>query len=56
MKRNNNGKRQVEIRVMRTFAMLKYGRNEKLLFCVFIGHEPQKQFRGIIIFSRRVLP
>ena len=22
-----------------TFAMLKYGRNEKMTFCVFIGHE-----------------
>ena len=39
-----------------TFAMLKYGRNEKMAFCVFIGHERQKLFVGIIIFKRRVRP
>ena len=32
-----------------TFVMLKYGRNEKLTFCVFIGHERQKLFWGIFI-------
>ena len=39
-----------------TFAMLKYGHNEKMTFCVFIGHERQKLFWGIIIFIRRVPP
>ena len=29
--------------------MLKYGRNEKLTFCVFIGHERKKLFWGIFI-------
>ena len=37
-----------------TFAMLKYGRNEKIKFCVFIGHERQKLFGAIIIFIKRV--
>ena len=32
-----------------TFVMLKYGRNEKLTFRVFIGHEWQKLFWGIFI-------
>ena len=32
-----------------TFVMLKYGRNEKMTFCVFIGHEQQKLFWGIFI-------
>ena len=32
--------------------MLKYGRNEKMTFCVFIGHERQKQFWGFIFISR----
>ena len=32
-----------------TFVMLKYGRNEKLTFRVFIGHERQKLFWGIFI-------
>ena len=37
--------------------MLKYGRYEKkMTFCVFIGHERQKLFWGIIIFIRRVIP
>ena len=36
--------------------MLKYRRNEKMMFSVFIGHERQKLFRGIIIFIRRVPP
>ena len=27
-----------------TFAMLNYGRNEKMTFCVFIGHKLQKLF------------
>ena len=31
---------------VRTFVMLKYGRNEKMMFCVFIGHERQKLFWG----------
>ena len=30
--------------------MLNYGRIEKMTFYVFIGHERQKLFRGIIIF------
>ena len=34
--------------------MLKYGRNEKMTLCVFLGHERQKLFWGIIIFIRRV--
>ena len=37
-----------------TFAMLKYGRNEKMTFCVFIGHERQRLFWDIFIFIRRV--
>ena len=36
-----------------TFGMLKYGRNEKLKFCIYIGHEGQKLFWGIIIFIRK---
>ena len=36
--------------------MLKYGRNDKKTFCVFIGHERQKLFWGIFIFIRRVAP
>ena len=36
--------------------MLKYGRNEKMTFCVFIGHERQKLFWGILTFIRRVPP
>ena len=36
--------------------MLKYGRNEKMTFCVFIGHERQKLFWGIFSFIRRVSP
>ena len=39
-----------------TFAMLKCGRNEKMTFCVFIGHERQKLFWGMFIFIRRVPP
>ena len=35
--------------------MLKYGRNEKMTFCVFIGHERQL-FWGIIIFIMIVPP
>ena len=38
------------------FAMLKYGRNEKMTFCILIGHERQKRFGGIFIFIRRVPP
>ena len=34
--------------------MLKYGRNEKMTFCVFVGHERHKLFWGIFIFIRRV--
>ena len=36
--------------------MLKYERNEKMTFCVFIGHERQKLFWVTIIFIRRVPP
>ena len=36
--------------------MLKYGRNEKMTFCIFIGQERQKLFWGIFIFIRRVPP
>ena len=36
--------------------MLKYGCNEKITFCVFIGHERQKLILGIIIFIRRFPP
>ena len=38
------------------FAMLKYGRNEKMMLYVFICHERRKLFWGIIIFIRRVPP
>ena len=41
---------------MGTFAVLKYGHNEKMTFCVIIGHERQKLFWGIKIFIRRVPP
>ena len=36
--------------------MLKYGHNEKMTFCAFIGREQQKLFWGIILFIRRVPP
>ena len=36
--------------------MLKYGHDEKMMFCVFIGHEGQNLFWGIFIFIRRVAP
>ena len=39
-----------------TFAMLKYGRNEKMTFCILIGHDRQKRFWGIFIFISRVPP
>ena len=35
---------------MGTFAMLKYGRNAKMTFCVFIGHE-RKKLLGASLFS-----
>ena len=41
---------------MGTFATLKYGRNEKMTFFIFIGHERKKLFWGITIFIRRVPP
>ena len=53
-KRNKNGKRR-EYDDVET-AMLKYGRNEKMTFFVFIDHERQKLFWGIFIFIRRVPP
>ena len=34
--------------------MLRYGRNEEMTFCVFIGHERQKLFWGIFSLIRRV--
>ena len=36
--------------------MLKYGRNEKMKFFGFVGHERQKLFWGIFIFIKRVPP
>ena len=39
---------------VRIFAMLKYGRNEKMTFCVFIDIEWQKLLLGVFIFIGRV--
>ena len=36
--------------------MLKYGRNEEMTFCVFIGLERPKLSWGIFIFIRRDPP
>ena len=30
--------------------MMKYGRNEKMTFCIFVGHKRHKLFWGIFIF------
>ena len=36
--------------------MLKYGRNEKMTFCIFMGHEWRKLFLCIFIFIIGVPP
>ena len=59
LKRNNNEKRQEKINNdndIGTFAMLTYGRNAKMTFCVFMSEERHKPFLGMFIFIMGVSP